>query len=334
MDRIRLGIVGTGLIWEHVHRPVVDSMPGRYEVVALCARKQENHAKWKRRYPDARIYGRYEDLLDDAAVDVVVVATPIHLNGEVTLAALKAGKDVFEEKPMCLGSDEAAEILRAQQIHGKRVYMLEQFLYDAKVSYIADMIRHKKMGDFILFNKITHYFADSSDDHTVGYFQTDWRINPEYPLGLLFDSGAHEMAVLIHLYGMPASIYASGVKIREGFGEYDCVMMSFHYEDGSSGLFSHSAYLEPSQNGDTIFFTKGTVRISGHEVQIVYNDGSSDTISFQEENLYALMWAQLHTDYVNTEAGICSAEQGADVIRVFDAIAQSISTGESVQLRP
>jgi predicted dehydrogenase len=114
MNKIGLGIIGTGLIWEHVHMPVVDSMPDKYSVVALCARKEENQKKWKRLYPDDRIYGSYEELLNDAGVDVAVVATPIHLNGKVTLEALNAGKDVFEEKPMCLSYGEAEEILKAQ----------------------------------------------------------------------------------------------------------------------------------------------------------------------------------------------------------------------------
>lgn len=334
MSKIQLGIVGTGLIWEHVHMPVIDSMPAQYEVAALCARKRENQEKYKRKYPNARIYGRYEGLLADARVDGVVVATPIHLNGKITLEALRAGKDVFEEKPMCLSYREAEEILKARRSHDKKVYMLEQFLYDAKISYVSDMIQSKQMGDLISFHKISHSIADPADDHTVGYFQTGWRRDPEYPLGLLFDGGAHAMAVLIHLYGLPKTIYANGVNIREGFGDYDYVMTSFGYEGGGSGVFSHAAYLEPSNNRDVILFTGGTVHILDHEIRRMHNDGSSDTIAFKETDLHESMWAQLYADYMGKEDGICTAEDAAEVIRVFDAIAESIATGKSVRLKP
>ena len=334
MHTIKLGIVGTGLIWEHVHRPVVDGMSAQYEVTALCARKWENQEKWKRQYPHARIYARYEDLLEDTGVDVVAVATPIHLNGKITLEALNAGKDVFAEKPMCLSYEEAEEILRAQRNHDKKVYMLEQFLYDPKISYISDMIANKRMGDLISFYKVSHSIADPDNDHTIGYFQTDWRKNPEYPLGLLFDGGAHAMAVLVYLHGIPQTVYANGVNMREGFGEYDFVMMSFGYDGGAAGMFSHAAYLEPSNNRDTILFTEGTVNILDHEIRLIYNDGSRDTVAFEEGHLHESMWAQLYADYMAGEDGICTAKEAAEVIRVFDAVAESIAAGKSVRLQP
>jgi predicted dehydrogenase len=216
----------------------------------------------------------------------------------------------------------------------KKVYMLEQFLYDPKISYIANMIKNRKMGGFVSFQKVSHSIVDPDNDHTIGYFQTDWRKYPEYPLGHLFDSGTHAMAVLIHLYGLPKTVYANGAKLREGFGEHDFIMMTLSYGDGSAGVFSHAAYLEPSINRDVIIFAKGTMSILDHEIRIAYNDGGSDSISFEEKNIHALMWAQLYTDYTRGQNSVSSAAAAADVIKVFDAVSASIATGRSIEIGP
>ncbi len=82
------------------------------EITAVCdtyrVRREQAAAKVKEQYgKDPRQFSNYEDLLALADVDAVVIATPDFSHARILTDALKAGKDVYVEKPMCKDIDEA-----------------------------------------------------------------------------------------------------------------------------------------------------------------------------------------------------------------------------------
>jgi predicted dehydrogenase len=67
-----------------------------------------NSRRPPKKYPAARTYRRFEDALADAQIDAVVISSPAELHFQMAMAALKAGKDVFVEKPMTLEPEQGA----------------------------------------------------------------------------------------------------------------------------------------------------------------------------------------------------------------------------------
>jgi predicted dehydrogenase len=94
---------------------------GGAEIVAVCdvydRRRQEARAKFA---PDAREYGDYRQVLDRNDIDAVVVGTPDHWHVLITIAAVRAGKDVSCEKPVTHTIDEGEPLINAVR-ESKRV---------------------------------------------------------------------------------------------------------------------------------------------------------------------------------------------------------------------
>src|SRR5881394_1886591 len=112
---IRAAIVGIGT-WG---RNLVSSVHGtseRIRFVAGATRTPDKARAWCEQH-GIRLADRYETLLADKSIDAVVLATPHSLHCEQIVAAAKAGKHVFVEKPLGLDAREAGAAVRACAEH-------------------------------------------------------------------------------------------------------------------------------------------------------------------------------------------------------------------------
>ena len=181
-----------------------------------------------------------------------MVLTPIALNTSTAIAALNAGKHVLLEKPVAVGLDECEALLHAEARSGKRVYVLEQAAYSARLTAMKGLLAEKRLGDLVLYDRIEHGILDADANDAGGYGKTRWRQDAEFPLGMLFDGGIHAIAELTQLFGVPEAVFASGKKWRTSFGEYDQILMQFRYASGLRGVFSHCSALPWVHCGFTI----------------------------------------------------------------------------------
>lgn len=166
--------------------------------------------------------------------------------------------------------------------------VLEQVVYATYIDAIEQMLRSGEIGDVVMYDQATHelYDADSGD-------ATAWRPDAEFPLGRLFDGGYHPIARLSRLFGPPATVYASGRRLRPAFGEFDHILMLFEYESGVRGTFSHGSVLSGRKDRLHIRGTQGVVSIERGQTVIDLNDGSSRTIPHARERDHAAMWRAL-----------------------------------------
>src|SRR5688500_1556075 len=101
-ERVRVGVVGGGLVAQAVHLPRLHDLGERFAVAGLAepdARRREwLAARWRIPF----VCARREELLERGGLDAVLVCSPNGTHAEVTLAALAAGLHVLVEKPLCL----------------------------------------------------------------------------------------------------------------------------------------------------------------------------------------------------------------------------------------
>ena len=86
-------------------------------------------------------------VLADPAVDAVIVATPAHTHFELALAALRAGKHVFVEKPLATSGREVEELGRVAAEVGRVLMVGHTFLYNSAVRYVKKMIDGGELGE-------------------------------------------------------------------------------------------------------------------------------------------------------------------------------------------
>ena len=115
---IRLGLIGCGGIVQLQHLPTLCELD-TVRIVALADPDDDNLAKVGATtgVPPAQRYADYRDMLEQAAIDAVLIATPHHLHAEQVIAAAEAGCTVISEKPMATSLEEAAAVLDAVARH-------------------------------------------------------------------------------------------------------------------------------------------------------------------------------------------------------------------------
>src|SRR5580704_13585221 len=126
MSEIGVGIVGTGWVaGEHIKS--FGKIPG-CRVVALCSRTEEG-ARAKAAETgavDARIYGSFEEMLKDPAVDAVSICSPPHLHPEQSILAAQAGKHLLIEKSVANDAVSLGKMLQA--VESARVKTVVSFV--------------------------------------------------------------------------------------------------------------------------------------------------------------------------------------------------------------
>lgn len=111
MDRLRIGVIGLGWFGE-IHCDAIAGIPN-LELAALCTRTESRLAEMATKFGVAKTYTNYADMLADPDIDAVSIVTMWDQHTDPTIAALKAGKHVFLEKPMASTVADCARIMEA-----------------------------------------------------------------------------------------------------------------------------------------------------------------------------------------------------------------------------
>lgn len=108
---IRLGIIGAGGFAKGMHLPNIVEMKDKFELRAVASRTGHNAASTAKRFGGGYCTTDYAEILGDADIDAVIIATRHDSHAQIALAALKAGKHVLLEKPLALTNSEISSIL-------------------------------------------------------------------------------------------------------------------------------------------------------------------------------------------------------------------------------
>jgi hypothetical protein len=149
-SRIGMGFIGMGLISDgHVR-----SFPGMKNVqpIAVCDVKdqalQRAVATLKEKgYADILATARFEEVLAHPDVDAVCVTTPDHWHAAIAVAAMKAGKDVYVEKPMTLTIEEGKAMVAAEQKYQRIVQVGSQQRSEIYFRIAANLVRNGMIGE-------------------------------------------------------------------------------------------------------------------------------------------------------------------------------------------
>ncbi|MBM3744936.1 MAG: Gfo/Idh/MocA family oxidoreductase, partial [Acidobacteria bacterium] len=117
-ERIRLGIIGPGDRGMQIVREAL-ACPNT-EMVAFADVYTKRLEDAKKLVPEAKTFLDYRYLLDDKSIDAVLIATPQHLHCEHFVAALDAGKHVYQEKTMAFTPEHAKRMRAAFRRAGRR----------------------------------------------------------------------------------------------------------------------------------------------------------------------------------------------------------------------
>jgi predicted dehydrogenase len=143
---LRLGVIGAGDVALRDYLPEMGRLSGRAEIVAFASRDGERARAAAASFGGARAYAGHTDLLADAAVDAVLNLTPIDQHAEVTLAALRAGKHVYSEKPLASGVAQGRALRDVAGEHGRVLVCAPCVMLFPQVVHAAEVLAAGAIG--------------------------------------------------------------------------------------------------------------------------------------------------------------------------------------------
>ena len=145
-ERVRFGLIGAGARGTELLREALAC--ANTEAVGISDIYSRRLEESRALAPAARMHADYRHLLDDPAVDAVLIATPQHLHAEHFLSAIDAGKHVYLEKTMAFTVDQAKQMRAAMERAGSRrvVQIGHQFTSSGHVSDALHFLQPELMG--------------------------------------------------------------------------------------------------------------------------------------------------------------------------------------------
>ncbi len=137
MKRIKMGVVGAGLIAQVEHIPNILRLTRHFELVGVVDASATMRAELKAR--GLRAFSDYRQLLEED-IDAILIAAPDQYHAEITIAALQRGKHVFCEKPLCFSVEEAREVAVARDSAGKVVQIGYMKRFDPSYEMLLSLL--------------------------------------------------------------------------------------------------------------------------------------------------------------------------------------------------
>lgn len=151
-SNVNVCVVGGG----HWGKNLIRNFQGLGNLHSVCETDLVRLESYQKQY-SVRCYAALKDALADPDVDAVAIATPAEQHAAMTLAALRAGKDVFVEKPLALRWQDGMEMTAAAR-RGKRILMVGHLLlYHPAVLKIKEMLDGGELGrlEYIYSNRLS-----------------------------------------------------------------------------------------------------------------------------------------------------------------------------------
>ena len=174
-----------------------------------------------------RCYTDYKELLAKEDVDFVDIVAPTYLHHEITVAALKSGKNVHCEKPMALNPEQCAEMIATAREMGKTLMIGQVLHFWNAYVVLKEFVDTKKFGEA----KFAFFYRGGVQDHVKNGSYKDWIRQRELGGGALFDQHIHDTDMVRWLFGTPEAVATQGLTIFPN-SAYDVVSTNYFFPDG------------------------------------------------------------------------------------------------------
>ncbi len=238
----RLAQVGIGQWGKNLLRNFADLA----EVVWLCDADPRRLADYGARYPAARTTQSFDDVLHDASVEAVVVATPVPTHYELAKRALEAGKHVFVEKPPAMRGVEMEELCELAEERNRVLMPGHLLLYHPGVAKLKQLVDAGELGDVLCV------YGNRQNLGTIRLHEN-----------ALWSLGVHDLSVLLYLIDEePSELWAHGNAFLTP-GVEDVVFCYLRFPSGKIAHM-HLSWLDPHKIR--------RITVVGRDKMVVFDD--------------------------------------------------------------
>jgi len=221
---LNTAIIGFGFSGETFFAPFVDSNPN-FNLSKIYTTNPNRVGKAKSLYPGTEIVDNADNIMNDPAIDLVLIGTPNTSHLSLSKQALLAGKHVLVEKPFTVTVAEANELIALAKQQNKILTVHHNRRFDSGHNTVKKVIASGKLGRLVEYE--VHY-----DRFRRELRPNAWREKPLPGSGVLYDLGAHLIDGALELFGKPDAVTCIMLTQRPGLEVEDNFEIILTYPAG------------------------------------------------------------------------------------------------------
>lgn len=323
---LKTAIIGMGR-WGQT---LVDSVQGRngagIRFVSGCTGRPERARDWAARQ-GVRILPSFEAVIADPEVQAVAIASPHQMHAEQVIAAARAGKHVFVEKPFTMTKASAAASVEACREAGVVMALGHNRRFLPAVAEMEGMIAAGTLGT------ILHVEGQFSGPSAAAYAPGMWRTDrKESPLGGMGGMGIHMVDMMVNLAGPIAEVTCSSAARALDNGMDDTTAALFRFASGATGTFATLAFA-PRYWRVAVFGSEGLVEQRGQDTLVFApREGEGWTRTYDKVDIEAAELEAFAAAVAGGPAYPLPVKDAIHGVAVFEAMIGAAASGSTYRV--
>jgi predicted dehydrogenase len=332
--KIRYAVVGLGYFAQAAALPAF-AQAENSELVALVSDDPEKLTELSQQYPTVQrtfSYAEYDDCLNSGLIDAVYIALPNHLHCEYTIRAADAKIHVLCEKPMAVTEAECQQMIHTCDRNGVKLMIAYRLHLEAANLEAIEVLKSGEIGEPRLFNSV---FTQQVAEDNI-------RVDREAGGGTLDDIGIYCINAARYLFQEePIAVFATTASKPESRFQEVAEMTSaiLRFPEDKLAVFTLS-FGAAKVSSYQVVGTEGDLRVDpaySEKSEIKHYltiGGKTRSRSFAQRDQLAAEFVYFSDCLLQNKNPEPSGQEGLIDVRIIQALYESISTGNFIQLPP
>lgn len=258
---IKWGFIGCGEVTEKKSGPAFSEVEGSM-VEAVMSRNGDKARDYAKRHGIKKWYTDAQSIINDPEVNAIYIATPPSSHVTFAIMAMKAGKPVYVEKPLCSTYEDCARVNRVCEETGVPCFVAYYRRYLPYFQKVKDIVESGEIGKVI---SVQVRFSVPPRELDYNADNLPWRLQPDIAGGgYFYDLASHQLDLLQYIFGV--IVKAHGYRANRGglYEAEDTVSACFLFENGlpGSGSWCFVGHESAREDRIEIIGDKGQVNFS------------------------------------------------------------------------
>ena len=281
MKKISWGFIGCGEVTEKKSGPAFAEVEGSH-VEAVMSRSGAKARLYAERHHIRKWYTDAQELIDDADVNAIYIATPPSSHATFAIMAMRAGKPVYVEKPLAASYDDCVRINRISAQTGVPCYVAYYRRYLPYFQRVRDIIGRGTIGN--VTNIQLRFSVPPRELDYTSQKDLPWRLQPDiYGGGYFYDLAPHQLDLIQDLFGVIVKAHGYCTNRAHLYAAEDTISACFRFESGlvGSGSWCFVGHQSAKEDRIDVVGEKGMLSFSVYNydpIRLVTSDGTTNIV--------------------------------------------------------
>ncbi len=319
---INWGIIGCGNVTEKKSGPAFNKV-NNSKLVAVMRRNGEKVKDYAQRHNVPNYYTDADQLIKSPEINAIYVATPPSTHAQYAIAAMRAGKPVYVEKPMAATYAQCVEMNKVSRETGMPLFVAYYRRTLPGFLKVKELLDEKAIGTILVVNiRLTRPANDDEKNNA-------WRVDPSVSGGgIFYDLASHQLDLMDFLLGPIAEATGFVTNNNTWYNAEDTVGACFKFACGAigTGIWSFVTHNEGAQDSVEIIGTQGSLKFSSFKTEpilLIKDDGITEFPYLNPENIQYNLIKQVSESILE---GKKCASDGISAARTSKIMEQIIQT--------